>query len=164
MRYKGINFFQSSYGQLPPQAQNPLPPQEITIEFTSKQTGKIYKERIKIGEQINIPESLGKFVLKEFQKSYNFKERDLGQTFVGILTQNDGTNVEVALPLRFPTFDRMGPIFNETRKDNVFIALTDGQLPQKKVEPRYFTGLQVTKDPGVWVVYAGFILMISIAL
>jgi cytochrome c biogenesis protein len=26
--------------------------------------------------------------------------------------------------------------------------------------PRYFTGLQVSQDPGVWVVYAGFILMI----
>jgi cytochrome c biogenesis protein len=25
---------------------------------------------------------------------------------------------------------------------------------------RYYTGLQVTKDPGVWVVYSGFILLI----
>jgi cytochrome c biogenesis protein len=160
LHYKGINFFQSSYGQLPPQAQDLDPPQEITIDFTSKQTGKIYKERIKIDKQVNIPEDLGKFVLKEFITSYNFKGRDLGQTFVGILTQNDGTNVEVILPLRFPTFDRMGPIFNKTRKDDVLISITEVQLPQKKSEPRYYTGLQVTKDPGVWVVYAGFILMI----
>ncbi len=27
-------------------------------------------------------------------------------------------------------------------------------------EQAYYTGLQVTKDPGVWYVYAGFILMI----
>jgi cytochrome c biogenesis protein len=27
-------------------------------------------------------------------------------------------------------------------------------------EKRYYTGLQVTRDPGVWYVYAGFILMI----
>ena len=26
--------------------------------------------------------------------------------------------------------------------------------------PRYYTGLQVSSDPGVWVVYIGFILMI----
>ena len=26
--------------------------------------------------------------------------------------------------------------------------------------PRYYTGLQVSRDPGVWVVYTGFILMI----
>jgi cytochrome c biogenesis protein len=25
---------------------------------------------------------------------------------------------------------------------------------------RYYTGLQVTKDPGVWIVYSGFILLI----
>jgi len=26
--------------------------------------------------------------------------------------------------------------------------------------PRFYTGLQVNRDPGVWVVYCGFILMI----
>jgi cytochrome c biogenesis protein len=25
---------------------------------------------------------------------------------------------------------------------------------------RYYTGLQVTKDPGVWIVYSGFVVMI----
>ena len=50
------------------------------------------------------------------------------------------------LPLRFPSFDRM-------RKGKVFIAVAD-------FVPRYYTGLQVSRDPGVWVVYAGFILMI----
>jgi cytochrome c biogenesis protein len=160
LRYKGINFFQSSYGQLPPQAQDLDPPQEIDVDFTSKETGKIYKKRIKIGQQVEIPEGLGIFILKAFKKSHSFKGRDLGQTFVGILTQNDGTDVEVILPLRFPTFDRMGPVFNEKRKDDVFIFITDVPRPQKKTEPRYYTGLQVTQDPGVWVVYAGFILMI----
>ena len=31
---------------------------------------------------------------------------------------------------------------------------------QKSNGKRYYTGLQVTKDPGVWVVYSGFITMI----
>ena len=39
------------------------------------------------------------------------------------------------------------------RKGQVFIAIAD-------FVPRYYTGLQVSKDPGVWVVYVGFILMI----
>ncbi|MGD9176022.1 MAG: cytochrome c biogenesis protein ResB, partial [Desulfobacterales bacterium] len=46
----------------------------------------------------------------------------------------------------FPSFDKM-------RKGQVFIAIAD-------FVPRYYTGLQVSKDPGVWVVYVGFILMI----
>jgi cytochrome c biogenesis protein len=39
------------------------------------------------------------------------------------------------------------------RKGEVVIGL--GEQTQ-----RYFTGLQVASDPGVWVVYSGFILMI----
>ena len=76
------------------------------------------------------------------------------------LTQADGNDVEVALPLRFPSFDRMGPMFNPSRKDDVFISVTDFKVSQPPTEPQYYTGLQVTKDPGVWVVYIGFILMI----
>jgi cytochrome c biogenesis protein len=71
---------------------------------------------------------------------------DIGQAFVGILTPPNGDPVEVILPLRFPSFDKM-------RKGKVVIAVAE------YVE-RFYTGLQVTKDPGVWVVYAGFILMI----
>ena len=33
--------------------------------------------------------------------------------------------------------------------------------PQMPAEERYYTGLQVTRDPGVWLVYSGFILMIA---
>ena len=29
-----------------------------------------------------------------------------------------------------------------------------------RIVPRFYTGLQVNRDPGVWVVYSGFILMI----
>jgi len=30
----------------------------------------------------------------------------------------------------------------------------------KKEDVRYYSGLEVNKDPGVWVVYSGFIIMI----
>jgi cytochrome c biogenesis protein len=39
------------------------------------------------------------------------------------------------------------------RKGNVLIAVLENV-------PRFYTGLQVNRDPGVWVVYSGFILMI----
>ena len=53
---------------------------------------------------------------------------------------------QVALPLRFPTFDKM-------RKGDWFISV-DGY------EDAYYTGLQVTKDPGVPIVYFGFVQLI----
>ena len=118
------------------------------------------QEKAKIGETIDIPEGLGKFTLTELKKSYSFRGQDLGNTLIGILSQNDGIEIEVALPLRFPSFDRMGPIFDKRRKGNVFISVTDLELLRQTAEPLYYTGLQVTRDPGVWVVYSGFILMI----
>jgi cytochrome c biogenesis protein len=160
LRYKGINFFQSSYGQLPPQAQALNIPPEITLNFTLKQTGVTHTIKAKIGVPNDIPEGMGKFTATELKKSYSFRGQDLGDTLMGILFQNDGNEIEVALPLRFPSFDRMGPIFDKRRKDNLFISVTGLELPGQSPAPRYYTGLQVTQDPGVWVVYSGFILMI----
>ena len=160
LRYKGINFFQSSYGEMPAQPRALEIPPEITLTFTLKQTGKTHTVKAKIGEPIEIPEALGKFTLKELRKSYNFRGQDLGDTLIGVLSQNDGVDIEVALPLRFPSFDRMGPIFDKRRKDNLFISVVNLETSGQAPETRYYTGLQVTRDPGVWVVYSGFIMMI----
>lgn len=138
LRYKGINIFQSSYGQ--------LPPKEVTLNFTSRKTGKEYKKKALIGRQIDIPESGGRFVLKDYINSYKFRGQPIGPAFIGILKQNNGSPIEVALPLRFPKFDSM-------QKRDIIVSVSE-------YTPRYYTGLQVTKDPGVWVVYSGFIMLI----
>jgi cytochrome c biogenesis protein len=138
LRYAGISFFQSSYGN--------LAPNEVILNFTSQATGMIYSKKVKIDEPIVIPEDLGSFVLKRFTSQAEFKGHNIGEAFIGVFTAPDGSTVEVTLPLKFPSFDKM-------RKGTTFIAVAD-------FVPRYFTGLQVSQDPGVWVVYAGFILMI----
>ena len=138
LRYKGISIYQSSRGK--------LPSNELVLSFTSNKTGMIYTQKAGINQPVKIPERIGTFVLKEFRQSAKFMGHDIGQAFVGILTPPNGDPVEVILPLRFPSFDKM-------RKGKVVIAVAE------YVE-RFYTGLQVTKDPGVWVVYAGFILMI----
>ena len=160
LRYRGINIFQSSYGELPPTVRKAAAPDEITLTFVSKDTGKEYSQKARIGQEIQLPEDLGRFVLKEFKTNYNFRGRDLGAALTGMLTQKDGAAVEVILPLRFPSFDRMSPMFNPQRNDAVFISVSDMQSSAESVGKRYYTGLQVTKDPGVWVVYSGFILML----
>lgn len=138
LRYEGISFYQSSYGN--------MTPNEVILNFTSQATGKIYSQRAAIDAPIVVPENLGTFVLRKYTQQANFRGQNIGAAFIGILTPLNGSPLEVTLPLRFPRFDRM-------RKGEVVIAIAD-------FLPRYYTGLQVSRDPGVWVVYIGFILMI----
>jgi cytochrome c biogenesis protein len=72
---------------------------------------------------------------------------NLGEGFIGILVQENQKPAEIILPLRFPNFDKM-------RKGDQVLSVSG-------YDERYYTGLQVTKDPGVWVVYSGFMLMIA---
>lgn len=138
LQYEGIRFFQSSYGS--------LPPNEVMLNLTSKATGMIYSQKAAVGQEIEIPENLGTLTLKRFTRAADFRGQNIGEAFIGVLTPPNGNPVEVTLPLRFPRFDRM-------RRGKVTIGIAD-------YLPRYYTGLQVSKDPGVWVVYSGFILMI----
>jgi cytochrome c biogenesis protein len=138
LRYEGISFYQSSYGS--------LPSNEVVLSFTSSKTGRRYTQNAVMDRPLQLPEKLGTFVIKEFRPSAKFRGHDIGEAFIGVLTPFDQDPIEVILPLRFPSFDKM-------RKGDVVIAVQD-------YVPRFYTGLQVVKDPGVWVVYAGFILML----
>lgn len=163
LRYKGINIFQSSYGKMPsnrPPKKKVMakgPPEEIALNFTSKNSGAAYRIKTLTGKPIDIPEGFGKFVIVEYRKSAEFMGQNIGEAYVGILTPKDGNPVEVLLPLHFPSFDKM-------RKGAVVISVAEQKAKEfnqmENTGQRYYTGLQVTKDPGIWVVYTGFIVMI----
>ncbi|MDY6789773.1 MAG: cytochrome c biogenesis protein ResB [Thermodesulfobacteriota bacterium] len=138
LRYKGINIFQQSYGT--------LAPKEVTLSFTNRETGMEYRKKAVINQTVDIPEGLGTFIIKDYSSSAGFKGHNIGEAFIGVLTPKTGDPINILLPLRFSSFDKM-------RKGDVVIAVASHSH-------QYFTGLQVTKDPGVWVVYSGFILMI----
>jgi len=138
LRYKGINIFQSSYGT--------VRPEKVELNFTNRETGMIYRKNATIGEEMDLPEARGKFVIREYTSSFNFRGHNLGEAFLGILTPSGGDPTELVIPLNYPSFDKM-------RKDDLVISVESS-------EKRYYTGLQITKDPGVPLVYTGFILMI----
>ncbi len=138
LRYKGINLFQSNYGM--------LPPEEITLNIMSRGTGMVYKKKTKIGQLTEVPEGMGTFVIKDFRNSFNYKGISFGETFIGILNRKDGNSINIILPLDFASFDKM-------RKGGLIFSVAD-------FNSKYYTGLQVTSDPGVLVVYSGFIVMI----
>ncbi len=138
LRYKGISFYQSNYGTA--SAKN------VTVAVTSRESGMVYQKHLEFNKPMDLPENRGRFVMERFAPGYNFRGHNLGEVFVGKVIAPDTTETSVIIPLKFPTFDKM-------RGGALVFAV-------ENFEKQYYTGLQVNKDPGVWFVYAGFILMI----
>jgi cytochrome c biogenesis protein len=138
LQYKGINFFQSSYGA--------MPPKNFQISFTSTNSDKNVLHELSIGQLVELPDNAGRFTAREYIRDYNFRGNRVGEAVMGILDKPGKEPLEIALPLRFPTFDKM-------RKGDWVISV-------EGYENSFYTGLQVTKDPGVLFVYTGFSLLI----
>lgn len=150
LRYKGINFFQSSYGKLDGPAPLAEFPEEFELKFRSSASGMIYSSKAVFGKPVKLPEGLGSLVATDFQPSAEFKGMAVGPAITATLTPKQGPAQKVLLPLKHPRFDAM-------RQGKVVISVGPGVM---SVQQRYYTGLQVTKDPGVGLVYVGFSLMI----
>ena len=138
LRYRGISFYQSSYGTASASS--------ARLTFTSRESGMQYEKNVGMGQSIPLPESGGRFVLDRFVNTYPFRGHNLGEGFVGRVIDAEGREKEVFISVRFPTFDKM-------RQGKFAFAVAD-------FDKKFYTGLQVTRDPGVWWVYSGFILMI----
>ncbi len=139
LRYKGINIFQSSYGTAQPDA--------VVLDVIRSSDQSVSHHTLKIGQEISLPDGQGVFKLEGFLPHFDFRNNNLGEAFVGRITPADGTaGFQIGLPIKFPTFDKM--------RKGAFAFVV------KEFEQKHYTGLQITKDPGIWYVYSGFILMI----
>jgi cytochrome c biogenesis protein len=132
LTYKGITFYQSSYGQ----ANDPS-----TFFFTVRQRegGKIEQLALRPGTQTRLPDGRSVSIVD--------------------LTENPGEGLAAVLGLsdkggepKFFKVFKNNPGLDELRGDSVIFAFTG-------TDARMYTGLQVNKDPGVWVVWTGCIMM-----
>ncbi len=138
IHYKGINIFQSSYGK--------TPGKKFTVVFTDNSSGEEVKKRAAVGDEISLPAEGGTFIVEDFTNNFNFRGHNIGPSFLCRLMPENGDARPIILPVEHPRFDKM-------RRGDYTIAL-------ENVEYRHYTGLQITRDPGVPVVYAGFVIMI----
>ncbi len=135
----------------------------IPVTFLSAKTGMIYKKTAEFGQNINIPEDTGSFTLIKIEKNYSYRGHNLGETYIGKLTNASGNTEEIVIPRKYPEFDKM-------RTGRVVIKIEDKIAGNQESEflpvisnfhSKYYTGLQVNRDPGVYMVYLGFIFILS---
>jgi cytochrome c biogenesis protein len=132
LHYKGLAFYQANYGAI----------HDATLGIQWK--GKKEETSFKVleGNTVPIPNTPDSIrVLQYSQEVHNFGE---------------GVQVVLFKPNQEPrTFWLLKafPKFDEQRKDDFWLTL-------EGVTEKEYTGLSVTKDPGVWVVWVGCGLMI----
>jgi cytochrome c biogenesis protein len=135
LTYKGITFYQSSYGV--------AGVEKAVLAIRDRDSGKEVTVPAQMGTRTEIPGSSSALLLAQF----------------------------------IPDFQGMGPalqaIFFEPNHphENFWIFQNHPRLADKypgrysftikEIEPKYYSGLQVTKDPGVWMVWVGCLLMMG---
>jgi len=132
LHYKGLAFYQSSYGAIP----------DVTlgIQWKNKKEKMVLKGLE--GETIPIPHSEALLrILKYAPQVHNFGEG----VQVAVLKPNN--------PPRALWLLKNVPKLDQQRDDDFLLTL-------EEISKKEYTGLQVTKDPGVWVVWVGCSLMI----
>lgn len=132
LTYKGITFYQSSYGP----ANDPS-----TFFFLVKQreSGKAEQIALRPGTQTRLPDGRLASIVDLTDNP--------GEGLAAVL----GVSDKGAEPKFFKVF-KNNPGLDDLRGDRLIFTFTG-------TDARMYTGLQVNKDPGVWVVWTGCIMM-----
>lgn len=131
--HRGLRFYQSSFGI--------ADVNNVKLHIHPATDGQGYTLDVPLRRWIKVPEGDSFFQVIEFKE--NFME--FGPALKIVYNKPEKT------PISFWIF-RNYPDFDAGRKGEYIFFFTDYQI-------RYYTGLSVTKDPGVWVVWIGCSLM-----
>jgi len=135
LKYQGISFYQASYGV--------ADLKKAILAVRDRDSGREEVISARLGEPTAIPGNTGHFMLSRFEPNFQ--------------------GMGPALRVFFPEPGRAHESFWILQNHPEVEKSRPGryQLSIKEIQPRYFSGLQVTQDPGVWVVWAGCFLMIA---
>ena len=134
LQHKGITFYQSSYG--------PAGDPGFRFRVKVRATGETVEVNARQGQHVQLPGG-GSFAVSNFAPSY--------QSFgpAAQLHMDGGPSGHGGAFLVFQNH----PEFDAQRGGDYIFTLLEAKQ-------RYYTGLQVAKDPGVWVVWTGCAMLI----
>ena len=133
LTYQGISFYQSSYGL--------ANVEKVVLSIQDRVSGQVTTVPAQIGTRNEIPGTSSTFALTRFISDL----RGGGPAFQVVLSEPNRRMETFWILQHHPEFDAGRP-------GRYYFRV-------KEIEPQYYTGLQVTKDPGVWLVWIGCVLM-----
>ena len=137
LSYEGITFYQSSFGSIP---------ETVTLEIRGRDGGSLGNVVAPVGRQVDIPRSDVKIEVADYREHFHMQDGSEAGTVVGVNIYRPGTAPEgVWLFEAHPDMNRHG--------EYSFVV--------KNIQLKKYTGLQVTKDPGVWMVWTGSVLLVA---
>ncbi len=131
LTYRGITFYQASYGTAL---------KEAGIELTGSDSGKKIAMTLPFRQPVTIPGTGDQLMIADYQENL----MRVGQA-IELVYGKQGLQSSAQWIL----LDRP---YHGNRIENYLVRVT-------KTDKARFTGLQVKKDPGIWLVWAGFTLM-----
>jgi cytochrome c biogenesis protein len=139
LTYKGITFYQASYGQTGGGG---------VFHFTVRERkgGAPVPLTVRQGERVSLPGGGTMQVLEATQEVRSILPQFSGPAARIEVTSPGGSSQPFVVFRNYPEFD--------TERGGNLIFTYEG------ADEKYYTGLQVAKDPGVWVVWAGCTLMV----
>lgn len=133
LSYKGINFYQSSYGRFP---------KSVALELKDRISGRTVPVTLPFGREVTLPDGLGTLRSLRFEPDV----MNMGPAVHMLL------NSPQSGPMDFWVF-KDNPDFGRTKRLPYRFLITE-------IKEGYYTGLQVSKEPGIAFVWAGSILMV----
>ena len=135
LTYKGISLYQSSYGV--------ASVEKAVLDVMERSSRRGFALSLQPGARTEIPGTPHSLVLDRFIPDL----QGMGPAFQGRLLEGERPVENLVILQNHPEFISKMPGRYEFRV--------------REIQPRYYSGLQVNKDPGVWVVWAGCLLMMA---
>ncbi len=146
--FEGITFYQASYGS--------LPGNKATLKITKGDSdSKVSTLEVTLGRSVILPDGGGQIYLSDIRDDF----MRMGPAALITIKTAKGDVTEFWLfkdqdliKKRFPGIFKNFPKLNPSAYNPYTFHLD-------AIESKYYTGLEVNRDPGVFLVYAGFLII-----